>query len=53
MTDYTIWIYAMLAFGAAITAAVVYTFPNLATCLTSRVIAESLRKSNQTPRNPL
>ena len=25
MTDYTIWIYAMLAFGDAITAAVVYT----------------------------
>ena len=25
MTDYTVWIYAMLAFGAAITAAVVYT----------------------------
>lgn len=25
MTDYSIWIYAMLAFGGAITAAVVYT----------------------------
>ena len=25
MTDYTIWIYAMLAFGSLITAAVVYT----------------------------
>ena len=25
MTDYTIWIYAMLAFGGPITAAVVFT----------------------------
>ena len=25
MTDYTIWIYAMLAFGGDITAAVVFT----------------------------
>ena len=36
MTDYSIWIYAMLAFGAAITAAVAvsYTHLTLPTTLT-------------------